>query len=152
MKIMKTEIFLPLSIDQAWDFFSSPKNLNIITPDDMNFKITSFLPNKIYKGLFITYKISPVFKIPIEWITEITQIEENKYFIDEQRKGPYKIWHHEHHFKELNGGVLMTDLLFYEVGSSFLGWLASKLWVDKKVNAIFKYREQKLISLFPLKK
>lgn len=151
MKTLKTETFLPMSIREAWDFFSSPKNLNAITPEDMVFEITSVVPEKMYNGLFITYKIAPVLNIPLDWVTEITHIEEPSFFVDEQRKGPYRIWHHEHHFKESEGGVIMTDILYYDIGKSIFGWMAGKLFVDKKVKGIFKYREEKLKQLFPRK-
>lgn len=149
MKILKSELVLPITIQQAWDFFSSPKNLNELTPEDVVFKITSAVPEKMYEGLFITYKVSPLLGIPLDWITEITHINEPYYFVDEQRKGPYRIWHHEHHFKKVAAGVMMTDLLYYEVGMSFIGTMAEKLFVEKKVNEIFAYRTEKLKKLFP---
>ena len=148
MKLLRSELFLPMSLEQAWDFFSSPKNLNEITPPDMVFKITSDVPEKMYEGMFITYKIAPMFNIPLDWVTEITQIKELEYFVDEQRKGPYNIWHHEHHFKAVKGGVLMTDILYYDIGKSIFGWLAGKLFVDEKVAGIFEYRSLKLGELF----
>ncbi|MBP6385119.1 MAG: SRPBCC family protein [Pseudarcicella sp.] len=148
MKVLRSQQFLPISLSHAWDFFSSPKNLNEITPEDMVFKITSVLPEKMYQGMFITYKIAPVMNVPLDWVTEITQIEVNKYFVDEQRKGPYNIWHHEHHFQETQGGVLMTDILHYDIGMGVLGWIAGKLYVDAKVKGIFEYREKKLKELF----
>jgi ligand-binding SRPBCC domain-containing protein len=148
MKLLKSEQLLPISIEQAWDFFSSPKNLNEITPEDMVFKITSEVPEKMYEGLFITYKIAPVLNIPLDWVTEITHVKEPFYFVDEQRKGPYKTWHHEHHFKQTPEGVLMTDILYYEVGKSIFGWLAEKLFVDNKVKGIFSYREKVLNKKF----
>ena len=98
--------------------------------------------------MFITYKIAPMFNIPLDWVTEITQIKELEYFVDEQRKGPYNIWHHEHHFKAVKGGVLMTDILYYDIGKSIFGWLAGKLFVDEKVAGIFEYRSIKLGELF----
>lgn len=140
MKRLQTHQWLPISIDQAWDFFSSPKNLNEITPEDMVFEIKSDIPGKMYPGMFIMYSIRPMFNIPMKWVTEITHVEDKKFFVDEQRVGPYHIWHHEHHFEEKDGGVLMTDILHYNVGMSFLGWIASKLFVDKKVKGIFDYR------------
>ena len=149
MKILKSELVLPITIQQAWDFFSSPKNLNELTPEDVVFKITSAVPEKMYEGLFITYKVSPLMGIPLDWITEITHINEPYYFVDEQRKGPYRIWHHEHHFKKVAAGVMMTDLLYYKVGMSFIGTMAEKLFVEKKVNEIFAYRTEKLKKLFP---
>lgn len=148
IKTLKTTLRLPLSMEQAWDFFSSPCNLNEITPPDMTFNITSEVPDKMYEGLLITYKVSPMFNIPLSWVTEITHIREHSYFIDEQRKGPYRIWHHEHHFREVQGGVEMTDLLYYDVGKGFLGTIISALFVDKRVKQIFEYRGEKLTSMF----
>ena len=142
---------LPIGLDLAWDFFSSPKNLNEITPNDMVFKITSDVPEKMYEGLFITYKISPFLGIQLDWCTEITHVKDRQFFVDEQRKGPYNIWHHEHHFKEAPGGVLMTDKLYYDIGKSVFGWIAGKLFVHKKVKAIFEYRYKQLEELFSKK-
>lgn len=148
IKILKQEQFLPLSLKEAWNYFSSPKNLNEITPEDMTFEITSHLPDEMYEGLIITYKVAPIFNIPVNWCTEITHIKKPFYFVDEQRKGPYNIWHHEHHFKEVIGGVMMTDLLYYDIGKSIFGWLAGELFVHRKVNQIFEYREKKLKDIF----
>lgn len=140
MKRLYTQQWLPISLDEAWAFFSSPKNLNDLTPKDMVFEIKSDIPDKMYQGMFIMYSIKPMLNIPMKWVTEITHVVDKKYFVDEQRIGPYHIWHHEHHFEEKDGGVLMTDILYYHVGKSFLGWIASKLFVDKKVKEIFAYR------------
>lgn len=148
MQTLKQEQFLPLSLEEAWDFFSTPVNLNQITPNDMTFEITSKLPPKMYAGMFITYKIKPLFNMPINWCTEITHINEPHYFIDEQRTGPYRIWHHEHHFKAVKGGVLMTDILSYDIGKSIFGWLAGELFVHKKIKDIFEYRSKKLDEIF----
>lgn len=148
MRKLKQEQFLPVTLNNAWDFFATPKNLNQITPSDMVFEITSDLPEKMYKGLIITYRIKPLMNIPLNWVTEITQIEERSYFVDEQRKGPYKIWHHEHHFKTVEGGVLMTDTLYYDIGKWILGWIAGKLFVHKKVRNIFEYRQKMLESFW----
>ena len=124
MEVLKQEQFLPISIQQAWKFFATPRNLNEITPADMTFEITSPLPDKMYEGLIITYRIKPLLNIAVDWVTEITHIREMEFFIDEQRSGPYKIWHHEHHFKAVDGGVIMTDLLYYDIGKSIFGWIA----------------------------
>ncbi len=142
------EQFLPISLDTAWSFFSNPANLNEITPEDMVFKITSTPPSIMYEGLFITYKIKPILNLEFDWCTEITHIKDKQFFVDEQRKGPYNIWHHEHHFKEVNGGVLMTDILHYDIGKGPFGWIAGKLFVHKRVNEIFTYRQEKLKDLF----
>jgi ligand-binding SRPBCC domain-containing protein len=146
-KLEQTQ-FLPISLDTAWNFFATPKNLNEVTPTDMVFEITSNLPDKMYEGLMITYKIRPMLNIPINWCTEITHIKEREFFVDEQRLGPYNIWHHEHHFKEADGGVLMTDLLHYDIGKSIFGWIAGELFVHKKVKEIFSYRYQVLEKYF----
>ena len=148
MQILKQKQFLPISLDQAWDFFATPKNLNEVTPPDMVFEITSELPDKMYEGLMITYRIKPMLNIPLNWVTEITHIHEKEFFVDEQRKGPYQIWHHEHHFKAVEGGVLMTDLLHYDIGKSVFGWAAGKLFVHEKVRQIFDYRYRKLENYF----
>ena len=148
MKYLEFEHLLPMTLDEAWSFFSSPANLNLITPDDLDFKILDTLPDQMYQGLMIRYKIKPMLNIPLDWVTEITMIKDKEYFIDEQRKGPYRIWHHEHHFKVVEGGVLMTDKLYYDIGMSFIGTIAGALWVDKQVQKIFTYRKTKLNELF----
>ena len=140
MKRLKQEQYLPISLDEAWSFFATPKNLNEITPDDMIFEIISELPDIMYEGLLINYRLRPMLNIPINWCTEITHIKEKEYFVDEQRQGPYNMWHHEHHFKAIEGGVLMTDILHYDIGKSVFGWLIGKLFVHKKVAGIFKFR------------
>jgi len=140
MHSLKQEQFLPVTLDEAWHFFATPKNLNEVTPKDMVFEITSELPDTMYEGLLIHYRLKPMGNISINWCTEITHIKEKVYFVDEQRVGPYKIWHHEHHFKSVTGGVLMTDILHYDIGKSVFGWLAGILFVHKKVANIFKFR------------
>lgn len=143
---------LPISLDQAWDFFSSPLNLAKITPDDMEFIVTSGLQpdTKMYPGMIITYKVSPLFGIKLNWMTEITQVEEGKYFIDEQRFGPFKFWHHQHHFKAIAGGVEMTDILTYGLPMGILGEMAHAVMVGNKVKEIFTFREKKVNELFGL--
>jgi ligand-binding SRPBCC domain-containing protein len=145
---LKSTLLLPISLEQAWNFFSNPRNLNEITPPDMTFNIISEVPEKMYEGLIIAYKVSPMLNIPLTWVTEITHIKELSYFVDEQRKGPYRMWHHEHHFREIAGGVKMTDILHYDVGKGFLGSIASTLFVEKRVRHIFDYRAIKLKQLF----
>lgn len=151
MKKIKQTQFLPITLKEAWDFFATPKNLNEVTPDELTFEITSELPEKMYEGLIITYRIRPMLNIPLNWCTEITHIRENEFFVDEQRKGPYNIWHHEHHFKPAEGGVLMTDIVHYDIGKSILGWIAGKLFVDRQVEEIFKYRYKTLETYFTQK-
>lgn len=141
---------LPVTLTQAWDFFSSPLNLSKITPPHMNFIITSNYTkeSKMYEGMIITYKVSPLLGIKMNWMTEITTVNEGKYFIDEQKFGPFKFWHHEHHFEEIENGVLMTDKLSYAVPFGILGEMANKLIVAKQTQDIFKFREKAVEDIF----
>ena len=139
---------LPISLDEAWDFFSNPHNLSKITPKDMNLVPTSPLPDKTYPGLFITYKVKPLLGIPMIWVTEITHVQVHEYFVDEQRLGPYRIWHHQHHFKSVKGGVEMTDIVDYRLPLGPVGVLMQKLFVGKMLDGIFEYRRQRLVELF----
>lgn len=148
MKSLHIQQKLPISMEEAWSFFSSPKNLNEITPKNMSFEILTQLPETMYEGLLIGYKIRPFLNIPMRWVTEITHIADQQYFIDEQRFGPYKLWHHEHHFEEIENGVLMTDLLHYDVGMGFLGKIAGALYVHQAVAHIFEYRYKVLVDKF----
>ena len=144
--------FVPASLDVVWDFFSSPANLSRITPPEMGFIITSPEQTEMYPGMFITYKVSPAPGIKLNWVTEITQISTGKFFIDEQRRGPYRIWHHEHHFKRVEGGVEMRDILYYAVPFGFIGKLANLIFVRNKVKQIFSFREKRISELFPWQK
>lgn len=152
MKIYRTEFSqeLPVSIDSAWDFFSSPLNLAEITPKDMTFDVTSPIMDhtKMYPGLIITYKVSPLFGIKLDWVTEITHVKDKEYFIDEQRFGPFAFWHHQHHFQSIDGGVLMNDILHYSVGWGVIGKVANGIMVKNKINEIFDFRYKKVEALF----
>ena len=141
---------LPMSLTEAWDFFSSPMNLAKITPKEMAFTVTSALQpdEKMYPGMIITYKVSPVAGIKINWMTEITQVEDHQYFIDEQRFGPYKFWHHQHHFKEIPGGVEMNDILTYGLPMGVFGNMANSIFIAGKLQQIFSFRKQKVEELF----
>lgn len=141
---------MPITIEEAWNFFSTPLNLNKITPPDVNFKQTS-LPNpdgKMYPGQIITYKISPISGVYVNWVTEITHVKELSYFVDEQRSGPFSLFHHEHHFKVIPGGVEMTDILSYAVPLSFLGRLVNRIFVGNKLEEVFGFRKQQIDDLF----
>jgi ligand-binding SRPBCC domain-containing protein len=142
-------LFVPASLEEVWDFFSSPANLSKITPPEMGFLITSPEQLEMYAGMFITYKVSPALGIKLDWVTEITQIDNKKFFIDEQRRGPYNIWHHEHHFKEVEGGVEMHDILYYAVPFGFIGSIANMVFVRNKVKQIFSFRKKRIEELFP---
>jgi len=146
------EQFLPISLDEAWDFFSSPHNLKEVTPQHLGFKITNNSgQGKMYPGMLITYIVKPVLGIPMRWCTEITHIKEKEHFIDEQRFGPYACWHHEHHFEAVDGGVLMKDTIYYGVPLGIIGQLANKLFVRKEIDNIFKYRKEVTDRLFVAK-
>lgn len=140
---------IPITIEKAWEFFSKPENLAKITPSYMNFDILSRSDaGEMYPGMIISYKVSPLFNISVKWATEITQVKEHKYFIDNQIKGPYKIWHHEHHFKNIEGGIEMKDILFYEMPYGFIGRILYKSIVKNRVEEIFNYRATKIKELF----
>jgi ligand-binding SRPBCC domain-containing protein len=141
--------FLPISLEEAWEFFSSPSNLKEITPDHMGFHITSEGDEKMYPGMLITYIVKPLLGIKMRWCTEITQVKEKKYFIDEQRFGPYNLWHHQHHFSEVDGGVEMMDIVHYGLPFGILGQMANKLMVKKQLKGIFEYRAQAVNRIWP---
>ncbi len=140
---------IPSNISEVWDFISSPANLKRITPDHMGFDIiTPELPEKMYPGMIIAYKVSPFLGLKMTWVTEITHIREKAYFVDEQRVGPYSIWHHEHQIKSIDGGVLMTDIVSYKPPFGILGSIANELFIRKQLKAIFDYREKAVIDIF----
>jgi ligand-binding SRPBCC domain-containing protein len=145
---LKTKQIIPTDLETCWDFFSSPKNLKKITPNYMGFEVLLEIPEKMYAGLMIEYEVKPLLGIPMKWITEITHVDELKFFVDEQRKGPYKIWHHEHHFKQVENGIEMTDIVSYEIPFGILGKIAHPLVVKKKLTEIFDYRFQKVEEIF----
>lgn len=140
---------IPASLKDIWHFFSKPENLSVITPPYMKFRVTSsHLPDKIYTGLLITYKVSPLVRIPLTWVTEIMEVEDQKMFVDEQRKGPYKYWRHEHYFEENERGGKMTDIVQYRLPFGILGDIVHRLVVKSQLESIFNYRFKKVIELF----
>ena len=145
---LKRTQFIKSDIQTCWDFFSSPKNLKLITPPYMGFEVKTEVPEKMYEGLMIAYTVRPLLGIPMSWVTEIKTVKENVFFIDEQRQGPYTIWHHEHHFKQVDGGVEMTDIVSYVIPLGILGKIAHPIIVRKKLEEIFAYRFQKVEELF----
>ncbi len=150
MKVYKLyrKQLLPVSLERAWAYFSSPKNLNEITPPDMNFQILSGADEAMYTGQIIQYKINPIANIPLSWVTEITHCEDLKCFVDEQRFGPYKFWHHLHRFTPTSEGILMEDILHYALPMGLLGEILAGSFVQKKVEGIFDYRYQALERIF----
>ena len=139
---------LPIKLSEAWGFFSSPENLTKITPAHMGFEITSGEPGRMYAGQIISYKVAPVPWMKTNWVTEITHVDEGKFFVDEQRFGPYSMWHHEHHFAENRNGVLMTDKVTYKIPFGFLGTIAQHLFVKRQLKGIFEYRVKVLDEMF----
>jgi ligand-binding SRPBCC domain-containing protein len=139
--------FVPVGMDRCWEFFSSPSNLSTITPPEMGFRITSEPETKMYPGQIITYVVKPVMGIPVQWVTEITHVQEHSYFVDEQRSGPYALWHHKHFFREVEGGIEMTDLVHYALPFGVAGRIALPL-VRSRLTQIFAFRRDKVAALF----
>jgi ligand-binding SRPBCC domain-containing protein len=140
---------LPVSISQIWDFISEPVNLREITPGKLGLKVTSNNGSeKIYPGMLITYKVSPILGIKLNWMTEITHIKEHEYFVDEQRMGPYSIWHHEHKIEIIDGGVLMTDKVTYRPPFAFIGAIVNSMLIRQQLQEIFDYRSVALEKRF----
>ena len=139
---------LPISLDEAWDFLSNPKNLKFITPDYMGFNIISGADREMYPGQIIQYVVTPVLGIKSKWVTEITHVRDKEYFVDEQRFGPYALWHHKHFIKEIKDGVEMEDIIDYKIPLGILGQLVHPILVKPKLEEIFSFREKKLIELF----
>tara|TARA_B100001287_G_C22685872_1_gene533571 strand:+ start:2253 stop:2705 length:453 start_codon:yes stop_codon:yes gene_type:complete len=144
----KTTQKLNISINEAWSFLSNPKNLKDITPEYMRFDIISGDDKKMFPGQIIEYILTPVLNIPFKWVTEITHVKQKKYFVDEQRFGPYSFWHHKHFIKEVEDGVIMEDIVHYKLPLGIIGRLAHRLFVRNKVEEIFSFRRKKLDSLF----
>ena len=146
---IKTVQLLKTDLDTAWQFFSDPANLSRITPSDLGFNIISkHHGNKMYAGQVIEYKVRPILGIPLYWMTEITHVEDRKYFVDEQRFGPYSLWHHQHHFRQVEGGVEMTDIVHYRIPFWILGDMAHVLFVKKQLQKIFDFRFKAAEELF----
>ena len=132
--------FVKTDLQKCWDFFSSPANLKRITPSYMGFDVKTEVPTHMYEGLIIAYTVKPLLGIPVEWVTEITHVKDKSFFVDEQRKGPYTMWHHEHHFKEVDGGVEMTDIVSYILPMGVIGKMIHPFLVKPKLEEIFAYR------------
>ncbi|MCX2836994.1 SRPBCC family protein [Salinimicrobium sp. MT39] len=139
---------LPISLEEAWKFFSSPANLKVITPPYMGFDIISGGDRSMFAGQIIQYIVTPVAGIKTKWVTEITHIKEPYYFVDEQRFGPYALWHHKHFLREIDGGVEMEDIIDYKLPFGIIGQAVHPLMVKPKLEEIFNFRRKKLIELF----
>ena len=150
MKLYRLETVqnLPISQKEAWDFLSDPKNLKRITPEYMGFEILSGASDKMYAGQIIQYIVTPVMSIPTKWVTEITHVDEGKYFVDEQRFGPYALWHHKHFIKPIHKGVEMIDIIDYKIPFGILGQLVHPIIVAPKLKEIFEFRKHALNEMF----
>lgn len=150
MKVYKKETVqhINASIDECWEFFSSPANLQKITPETMGFNITDFDGKSMYAGQIIQYKVSPLLGLKLSWMTEITFVKDKSYFIDEQRFGPYALWHHKHFFEPDGNGVKMTDVVHYALPLGFLGRIMNSLVVKNQLKTIFDYRIKKVDEIF----
>jgi len=133
---------LPISIEAAWDFFSSPNNLCKITPEWLCFEVRSGGSETMHAGQIITYWIKPLLDIKMSWVTEITHVREPFFFVDEQRLGPYRFWHHQHHFTASGDETIVRDKVNYALPFGVLGDAVHALWVKQKLNAIFDYRRE----------
>ncbi len=145
---LKRKQELPISIKQSWEFFSDPNNLKLITPPSLGLEITSEIETEIYEGMIITYKVKPVPGITTTWVTEITHINKPHFFIDVQRIGPYKLWHHQHFFNESDNGTVAEDLIHYAVPFGPLGNLLNSIYIRGNLDNIFNYRNEVLNSIF----
>jgi ligand-binding SRPBCC domain-containing protein len=146
--LKRTQV-IPATIEDCWAFFSNPKNLSKITPASLDFRVLSKVPDKIYAGMMIQYRVKPLLGIPVKWVTEITHVREPDYFSEEQRVGPYAMWHHEHFFTKLDGQrVEVRDLVHYALPFSFIGSIAHELLVKQQLETIFKHREKVVTEIF----
>jgi len=139
---------LPISLEEAWTFLSDPKNLKTITPEYMSFDILSGADRPMYPGQIIQYIVTPILGIKTKWVTEITHVKDQHYFVDEQRFGPYSLWHHKHFLKPIPNGVEMVDIIDYKIPLGILGQLVHPILVAPKLKQIFEYRKQALIELY----
>ena len=142
------EQFIHAPLEKVWAYFADPKNLNAITPPDMNFEIRAGGDDAMYEGQVIEYRVEFVRGIRSLWLTEIAHVRANEYFVDEQRVGPYRFWYHEHRFASAAGGVTMTDHVTYAAPFGVLGDIVNALWIRRRLNAIFDYRTKRIAELF----
>jgi ligand-binding SRPBCC domain-containing protein len=146
---LRFEQKIPTNIENVWNFISDPRNLKKITPSYMGFQITNEpIAEKMYAGMIIAYKVTPLLSIPMQWVTEITHVQEMEYFVDEQRIGPYTLWHHQHRISEIEGGTLMQDIVSYKPPFGPLGILANSLIIESQLKSICDYRFQAVVREF----
>lgn len=139
---------LPTGLVSAWRFFSDPAKLPLITPPWLDFTMTSRVPATIYPGLIMAYRIRPLWGVPIPWVSEITHVQSPHYFVDEQRSGPYRFWHHQHHLTTAKGGVNVVDIVHYRLPCGVVGMVMHTLWVKRRLDEIFRFRYHALAQHF----
>ena len=139
---------LPLALDSAWEFFADPANLARITPPDLGFEVTSTLPERMYAGMVVTYRVRPFGSMRVPWVTEISQVREPEFFVDEQRSGPYRFWHHQHHFREVDGGIEISDLVHYSLPFGIIGRVLGGGHVRRQLAGVFSFRRMFLEETF----
>ena len=148
MRVHRFEVrqTLPTTLRQAWEFFADPRNLARITPPSLGFEVTSELPERMYAGMIITYRVRPLLGVPVTWVTEITHVDEPRLFVDEQRFGPYRFWHHQHLFREIPGGVEARDIVHYALPPG--GGAVRRALVAPRLRQIFSHRKDVLERTF----
>lgn len=151
IRTLHRQQFVPGDPEDIWNFFATPQNLNALTPERLRFRIIGDVAARMYAGQLIEYRIGVLPGVWTRWLTEITHVREGEFFVDEQRLGPYQLWHHEHHFDSVadRRGLLMTDYVTYDVGYAFLGGLVEALWIRRQLREIFDFRMGKIRDLFP---
>lgn len=145
---LSLEQIIPAPLEKVWEYFCDPKNLNTITPPDMNFEILDGGENPMYEGQLIEYRVEFVRGIRSRWLTEISHVRACEYFVDEQRMGPYRFWYHEHAFEEVSSGTLMKDRVSYAVPMGFMGDMLDRVWIAERLKGIFDYRRKKITELY----
>jgi ligand-binding SRPBCC domain-containing protein len=136
------------TLEAAWDFFASPSNLARLTPPWLKFELLSPVPDRMHPGLLIDYRLRPVWGIPVKWTTEILEVEAPHRFLDAQSKGPYRMWRHEHWFREVPGGVEIEDRVDYALPWGALGEPAHVYMVRPRLGSIFEFRRRTVEEIF----
>lgn len=148
MQRISAETWINASLEECWDFFSNPNNLLKLTPADMKMQVKTEIPAKMYAGMIISYKVAPLFGIPLSWTSRINQVKEGHYFTDDMIEGPFAIWHHQHFFEEQDGGTLVKDIVDYKAPLGIIGQLFEPILVKPRVKAIFAHREKVIREIF----
>ncbi len=150
MKVYRLERtqMLPIALEVAWEFFSDPHNLPAITPPGLRFRLTCAVPPRMHPGMIITYRLNPFPLVPVSWVTEITHVQEPHLFVDEQRAGPYRFWHHQHHFRATAEGTEVRDIVSYALPFGLFGRPAAP-FIHRQLRTIFEFRRRYLAQRFP---